>query len=243
MNQQKRKAKVRLQSLDRNYNTRVRWESLDADYLKQLNPETLKYYAQFIDEYVGGAISKNKDGTPKKGHLHNTKTLAKACYDSNNRRNNDLFSIAKATNRIGSLDRITEDKSDRVGGSFGGIGINNGDNTVERTMVKNPSLTEDAIISQIDSKEHLEQLTFKEYVKVRKHMSESRKNELDSFFLEQYPKAYMFYYLYDNTRITEGKLNKLLDNPDLLEKFVENFELFKRKKNRTYRGKRIKNSL
>lgn len=222
-----RKSKTRLKSLDRNYNTRVRWEALDADYLSKLSAEELKWYAQFTDEYVGGSITKNKDGTPKKGHIHNTPELAKSCYDANNRRNNDLLSVAKATNRISSLDKIIEDKSSRVAD-----GNNNVDNTIERTSVRNPRLQEEALVAQIDSGERNEQLTFKEYIKVRKHMTLERKAELDPLYLKDYPKAYMYYYLYDNTRITDGKLDKLLANPDLLEQFVENFELFKRKKHR-----------
>ncbi len=226
----RKKSKVRIQSLDRNFNTRVRWESLDADYLTKLSSEQLKYYAQFIDEFVGASISKNKDGTPKKGHLHKTKEMAKSCYDANNRRNNDLMSIAKATNRVTSLEKITEDNTSRVSD-----GNNNVDNTIERTLVKNPQLQEDALIAQLDSSERLEELTFKEYIKVRKNMTTDRKAELDPQYLKENPKAYMYYYLYDNTRITEGKLDKLLGNDALLEQFVENFELFKRKKNRPTR--------
>lgn len=227
----KRKQKTRLQSLDRNYNTRVRWEALDADYLDKLSPEELKWYAQFTDEYVGGAISKNKDGTPKKGHIHKTKELAKSCYDSNNRRNNDLFSIAKATNRVMSLNS-TSNSGTNHGISGSGSNV---ESSVEKSTVKNPLLQEQATIAQIDSKEHLEQLSFKEYIKVRKYMTDERKAELDPIYLKDHPKAYMYYYLYDNTRITDGKLDKLLASPELLEQFIENFELFKRKKNRTTR--------
>lgn len=219
-----RRKKVRLQSLDRNYNTRVRWEALDADYLNKLSPAELEYYAQFIDEYVGGAIAKNKDGTPKKGHIHNTKELAKSCYDANNRRNNDIISISKATNRLDSLNRTPDEKEnpDQV-------------STYEKSLTKNPNLTEEAIIAQIDSGEQNEMLTFKEYIQVRKNMTLERRAELDPIYLKENPRAYMYYYLFDNTRITNGKLDRLLANPELLEKFVENFEFFKRKKNRPYR--------
>ena len=229
-----RKSKTRLQSLDRNFNTRVRWESLDADYLKKLTPQELDYYAQFIDEYIGASISKNKDGTPKKGHLHKTKALAKSCYDANNRRNNDLFSVSKALNRIHSLD-VTLTNTGSLRGTLKDSQAGHEDTIVERATIKNPQLQEDALIAQLDSDESSEELTFKEYIKVRKNMTIERKAQLDPMYLKENPKAYMYYYLYDNTRITDGKLDKLLGNDVLLEQFVENFELFKRKKNRPSR--------
>lgn len=217
-----KKLNPRLKSLDRNHNTRVRWELLDADYLGTLSKEELNYYAQFIDEYVGAAISKNRNGTPRKGHLHKTTELAKSCYDANNRRNNDLFSVSKALNRMTSLDitnstcNYKDDISD-----------------IEKQTVTNTNLTEQAIISQIDSGDQNEKLSFKEYIKVRGLMTEARRRELDPFYVSEHPKAYMYYYLYDNTRITDGKLDKLIQNPELLEQFIENFELFKRKNNRS----------
>lgn len=220
----RKKLNPRLKSLDRNHNTRVRWELLDADYLNKLSIEELNYYAQFIDEYVGAAISKNRNGTPRKGHLHKTAELAKSCYDANNRRNNDLFSVSKALNRMTSLD-ITASENSQDDSTF-----------IEKHTLTDTNLTEKAIIAQIDSGEQNEVLSFKEYIKVRALMTEDRKRELDPLYVDEHPKAYMYYYLYDNTRITDGKLDKLIQNPDLLEQFIENFELFKRKNNRSNRS-------
>lgn len=88
--------KVKNVALRPEYAPKVRRELLDADYLQKLSPEELAWYNQFIDEYVGASVKKNKNGSVKKGHLHNTKALAKDCYDRNNLRNNDVLGVSKA---------------------------------------------------------------------------------------------------------------------------------------------------
>lgn len=209
------KRNVRLESLEHNKNTRVRWEHLDADYLKKLSPEELRWYAQFMDEYIGGAISKDKRGVPTSGHIHNTKALAKTCTDSNNYRNNDLFSVGKANGFLNSIDKELNDENDGW------------------WYVRNPELTEMYVVENLDRKRNPESLTFKEYIQVRNFMTSEVRDLLDAKFIKENPKAYMYYQAFNMVRITEGKLDKLLKHPKLLENFIQNAKFMQRKKNST----------
>lgn len=211
----KLKRNVRFESLDRSQNPKVRWEHLDADYLNKLSPEELRWYAQFIDESIGGSISKDKRGVPKVGHLHNTRELAKKCTDANNYRNNDLFSVGKANGFISSIDKELNDENDGW------------------WYVRNPELTELYVIYNLDEKNNPEELTFKEYIQIRNNVISSVRDRLDAKFIKLYPKAYMYYHAFNMVRITDGKLDKLLKKPKLLENFIQNAEFMKRKKNRT----------
>lgn len=213
MKKRRIKRNVRFESLNKKQNTKVRWEHLDADYLHKLNPEELKFYAQFIDEYVGGAISKDKRGVPKRGHLHSTKKLAKSCMDANNYRNNDLFSVGKANGFLNPIEKELNDENDGW------------------WYVRNPELTEMHMVEYIDRSKTPETLTFKEYIQVRNYMLPQVRDALDVKFLKENPKAYMYYQAYNMIRITNGKLDKLLENPDLLENFILNASYMKRKKN------------
>lgn len=160
------KKDVRMKSLDPFHQTRTRKELLDADYLKKLKPEDLKWYAQFIDESVGGAVHKNKNGKVKKGYLHNTKELAKQCYDANNHRNNDVFTVNKANYLLQDLNA----KLDESDGWY----------------VHNTELTEDATIQQMEDKEAEDSiLTLEEYKKALKDGAKFSE-EINEFYKKYY---------------------------------------------------------
>lgn len=152
--QKRLKKNIRLESLDPKYAPKVRKELLDYDpeflrKLKKENPEDYKYLAQFIDEYVGGSVSKKSNGTVKPGHLHSTKELAKDVYKKNNDRNNDVLGVSRANNL--ASDVITE------------LQKNDG------WYITNAGLTEEAIISQFEEKESEESiLSRKEFKKLKK---------------------------------------------------------------------------
>ena len=154
------KKNVRLKSLNPKYATRVRKDLLDADYLKQLNEEELKWYAQFTDEWTAGAISKGKTGIVKPGHIHRTNKQAKELYDANNKRNNDVFGVTKANFLMTELNTK--------------VGVE--DSEIESRQITNVNLTEQAVIAQLDdSKDELkiiendELLTKREFLKMIKH--------------------------------------------------------------------------
>lgn len=136
---------------------KVRRELLDYDaaYLKDLkknHPEEYLFLAQFTDEWAGANVRKTKAGKVRTGHLHNTDALAKDVYTRNNNRNNDVLGISRANNL--AFDVVTE--------------LNKNDGW----YVTNPELTEDAAISNMESTEPQEILSYEEYLKLRNNMTE-----------------------------------------------------------------------
>jgi hypothetical protein len=217
----KLKRKVRLNSLLPQHNTRVRREHLDADYLKDIPKDALEWYAQFIDESVGGAVEKTKTGKVKAGYLHNTPELAKQCYDDNNRRNRDIYGVSRANGMLKSIDwEMGEEANDGW-------------------YVKNPMLTEDAIISHLDEKNNPEEalLSFKEYIMVRDQMKEEVRDAYDLHFSEQNPQSYLYYTVYKLKNLTETQLDRLIKNPKLFDKILEDAEFMERKKRSSRRTK------
>lgn len=105
-------------SLNPKYNAKTRWDLLDADYLDKLNDEELEFYAKFMAEYVSGGF----DTKDIKNNIHeldkvigiNSKgkpiTYKKDCYDRNNHRNSDLYSVKKATGYLGHMDEVALDE-------------------------------------------------------------------------------------------------------------------------------------
>lgn len=210
----KLKSNVRLHSLLPAFNTKVRRELLDADYLPSLSKEDLEWYAQFIDESVGGAVNKTKAGKVMAGYLHDTPELAKKCYDDNNRRNRDVFGVSKANGQLLNIDWK--------------IGV---DGEGDGWYVKNARLTEDALIADLDREDTEKVLTFKEYIMVRQHMKADIKEQYDLHFANENPYSYLLYFIYETKKLTESQLDRLLKNPKLFDKIIQNSEFMKRKKN------------
>lgn len=221
------KKNVRVESLFPQFNTKVRRELLDADYLDKLNDDDLKWYAQFTDEYVGAAIRKTKKGSVMKGHIHHTNELAKKCYDANNLRNKDLYGVTKANHLMRNLDMILKDDK-------------NGDQEVGG--FKNPQLMEDYLNDNIDQKRSEDSnITFKEYIMLRKNYLPNVREQLDAYFSEQHPNSYLYYLVFETAKLTEYQLNLTLMNPELLNDLIKNPKLFKKKKRSTKRTKNSKN--
>lgn len=223
-----KRKKVRYDSLKKSHNTKVRHDLLDADYLGKLSKEEYRWYAQFTDEYVGGAVKKNSDGSIQKGHLHNTPELAKKCYDDNNRRNSDLYSVTKANNLMTSTDLNFTGSENKINTNNSPSGMRN---EYTHFGFTNHELTEQALIAEIESEEYKEELTFKEYIMVRQNMMPEIRDQYDLKFLELYPNAYMYYTIYDTRKLTEKQIDRLIRKPKLLEKFFKNPKFMQRKKN------------
>jgi hypothetical protein len=217
--------KVRYKSLNKAYNTKVRREILDADYLSKLSKKDYRWYAQFTDEYAGGSVKKNADGSIQKGHIHNTPELAKKCYDDNNRRNVDLYGVTKANNLMHSIDPGFNGSETKLNSSHSPSNVGN-----EYTHYSNLELTELAVISEIDNQENEEELTFKEYIMARKQMVPEAREYYDLKFLEQYPNAFLYYTIYDSRNLTEKQIDRLIRKPKLLEKLFKNPQFMQRKK-------------
>lgn len=157
----KLKNNVRMEALDPSKVPRVRKELVEVDYINQLNSEELKWLAQFTNEYVSGAVEKDKNGRIKKGQLHSTKELAKNCYDMNNWRNNDLHSVTKANNLLYNIDQVIQEK--------------------DGWYVNNPELQEDKEIKSIDENDD-NILSFEEFLKLKNNLTE----EARQYYLKLY---------------------------------------------------------
>jgi len=92
-----RRTKAQYPGLDKNLNLKNRQENIDFDYLHKLSEDELKWLNSFMEEYNGA----NFNHKGKK--IHKTKAGEKACYDSNNRRNRDVYSIAKTNDMLKEL--------------------------------------------------------------------------------------------------------------------------------------------
>ncbi len=208
------KQNVRYESLNPAENTKVRRELLDYDYLHKLNAEELKWLAQFTDEYVGGAVHK-KNGRVMNGYLHSTNELAKACYDANNKRNSDIFTVGKANNFVHTIEGKLDEKQDGW-------------------YILNPTLVEDALIAQIEDKRNHKKLSFKEYVMLRSKMVKSVRQEYDKKFSDV-PMAHLIYQVYEKSELNAHQLAMVLADKthDLLDKLIKNPKFFKRKKYNT----------
>ena len=205
MKKRKIKKNVRIKSLYPQHNTKVRKELLDADYLKDLDPETFRWYAQFTDEYVGGAVHKNKQGKVKSGYLHNTKALAKKCYDDNNRRNIDIYTVTKANHLMSNID-------DELSNNDG-------------WYVANPGLDEDAQINNIDNPEDNMPMPLEEYILLKNQMTEGRQHELEETYVSwghDIKFILDLHYLYLKENLKKANIKKFINNPKLLKKFLEN---------------------
>lgn len=133
---------------------RVRAEFLDysPEYLRWLektDPKAFEFLAQFNDEYIGANIVKDKKSGKPKGAIHKKAKHVKEIYDANNRRNNDLLGVSRANNLAGDV--VSE--LDRNDGWY----------------ITNAKLTEDAIISEMETKKHEgnDILTYRQYLKVK----------------------------------------------------------------------------
>lgn len=114
-----RRKKAKYPALNKKMNTKVRQELIDYDYLKKLSPEEKEWLNKFTEEYVSSSFKKNKKTGRYKDNLHKTKAQRKDCYDRNNARNRDIFSITKSNDMLKEpkvLNEFLEEQSFRDAG-------------------------------------------------------------------------------------------------------------------------------
>ena len=110
-----RRAKVKNPSLKKGYNSRIRQEYIDMDYISELDDTVkncelpngemvteLEYISIFMKEWNSGGVSKQSEAKTNK--IHRTAKEVKDCTDRTNSRNRDQYSIAKAQNRVHKMD-------------------------------------------------------------------------------------------------------------------------------------------
>ncbi len=89
-----RRSKTKYPALKRHLNLKTRYDLVDYDYIDSLTEEEKDWLNRFTEEYVHANFK--HDGKV----LQKTKKLKKACYDSNNSRNRDIFTKSKAAGQL-----------------------------------------------------------------------------------------------------------------------------------------------
>jgi len=95
---------------NKNKNTKVRQEFIDADYLHKLNKEELEFYNKFCKEYYNTNFSKDENGEwSSTDNLMDIsdKNVRKELYRDNNTRNSDIFGSRRAIGQLMYLDNTT----------------------------------------------------------------------------------------------------------------------------------------
>lgn len=135
-------------SLNKRFNTRIRQEYIDMDYLHKLddtkkivklpNGEMVtekEYLSLFMNEWNNASVAKQSKS--KKNKFHRTAKQAKTCTDRNNDRNRDQYGRAKAQNLMAEMDEETFR------------------NIMEKEVKFTSNITEDALIDVLDEMEKL----------------------------------------------------------------------------------------
>lgn len=80
--------------LDKHLFSRVKQEYHDYDYVDKLSDKDKEWLSTFTEEYLGARLNH------KKKKLHRTKKMKRDCFNRNNARQRDTYSIARATNAL-----------------------------------------------------------------------------------------------------------------------------------------------
>lgn len=123
-----KRSKVKYPGLDKTVNLKIRQELFDQDYIDKLSDKEKQWLSNFNEEY----ISSNFNHPGRK--LHKSKKSKRDCYNRNNARNRDIYSIAKTN------DMLKDDKSTQA--------------IIEDQSVVNPEDTENFLVDMIDFKKN-----------------------------------------------------------------------------------------
>lgn len=97
-----RRSGERFPGLVQAVNPRTRWELIDHDYINQLSDEEKQWLSNFNEEYLSG----NFNHKGKK--FHKTKKQKRDCYNRNNSRNRDVFTLYRTHGWIVGADAIPD---------------------------------------------------------------------------------------------------------------------------------------
>lgn len=148
-----RRSKVKHASLKKNYNSKIRQEYVDIDYVDKLDDKVAncklpngkmvtqkEYMSLFMNEWNNAEVG-SQDNASENLFL-TTKELVKETTDRNNKRNNDLWGQSKAMNRGYVI--LPNELKEYIDKSRGMNGIND---------------IEDALIDLLDHAEDLKKST------------------------------------------------------------------------------------
>ncbi len=97
----KKRSKIKYPALVPKYNSRVRQEYLDYDYLDQLNESELEWLNKFSEEYNNASFKNNETD------IDQSPEGRKGAYDRNNARNRCLYGQIK--NRVANTKLVNYD--------------------------------------------------------------------------------------------------------------------------------------
>lgn len=120
-----KRSKTKNASLKKQYNSRVRQEYIDQDYLHKLDDTKrtyklpdgtlvteLEWISTFMKEWNSGGVGRQKNAKDNK--IHRTAKEVKNCTDRTNSRNRDQYGRAKAHKQIIKMDsEVLKDFIDR----------------------------------------------------------------------------------------------------------------------------------
>lgn len=103
-NTKKKRDSIKYPGLEKRYNSRIRQEHLDQDYIDQLSEKEKEFLSNFNEEFYGG----NFYHRGKK--LHKSKKSKRACYSRNNAQNRCGLGISKAKGNLVYADSTSEER-------------------------------------------------------------------------------------------------------------------------------------
>lgn len=109
MKKRTRRAKSKFPALKKKYTLKIRQDLLDYDYIDKLSDEEKAYLNQFTEEWLNASFVKTKSGNYSSKNLHKTQAQRREAYSRNNRRNNDVYSIAKTSNKLGDSREVVRE--------------------------------------------------------------------------------------------------------------------------------------
>ena len=113
--------------LNKQYNSKIRQEYLDYDYIDQLSEKEKEWLNSFTEEYI--AANFNHPGKT----FHKTKKSKREIYNQNNARNRCLMSQSRAQNKLDNYTQSVEE-------------------SIEEKNLSNTRDIEDSMIDYLDKK-------------------------------------------------------------------------------------------
>lgn len=138
-----KRSKQKFPTLIPKYNSRVRQEYLDYDYIDELSEEEKQYLDDFNKEWYCASVGKQAD-EGKNNRFTKGKAAVKERTDENNRRNNDLYGNVR--NKVGATKILNYNEN-----------LNMVEDQLSRDV--NPSNMEDALIEFLDDAKNLKNST------------------------------------------------------------------------------------
>lgn len=124
-----RRSKQKYPALTRKFNSRVRQEYIDYDYLDQLSDEELEFLNKFTEEELNASFKNDETDFNK------SKEEKRVIYGKNNARNRCLY--GRQRNRVGATKMLNYEES---------VGL------IENEQEISSNYVEEALIDFIDSK-------------------------------------------------------------------------------------------